>query len=848
MGGKRDKKKRAKDPLKRAALAAKRDAKADKAALRRLQKGGGASGENASDDDDDEKCHRRRDTEGRGDDDDWDAILESRRRRTRELVTPELSSIDEPFPRPPRGNFTWTLCPSNGMFYMFGGEYYNGAENVVFDELLRWDPDAKVQSTNDVHDDDDDDDEDGTVNRNNNVGQWTRILTPPPHPPPRCAHSAVYHNDAIYVFGGECATSERYHHYRDLWKFDIRNNTWEECRTIGGPPQARSGHRCLVWRHYMILFGGFHESSKNGDTRFFNDLHVYDFQSMTWTELKYGKLARLPPPRSACNLALMSTGTSSEGDALFVYGGYSKVKNASNIHVGNGSGNINGRKQQHHGLSKSSEGIVHVDCWALPLKSLVGGIAAGGGASLPPSPTWERITRKGEYPSGRAGTSSVVFQKNKMVVFGGVMDDEGDHHTMISTFYDDLFAFDMERRRWFAMGLREKKVIGGGGRRRRKKDAAVDASVGRAMTGAKINDENDGNSDDLEDDECAMTVKNEEVKSSGWGLDQLRRDMFAFTDGDGNVVFENVGGVTVDEKEEGMRSATQPIVQSVENSDVSRNFDDVALEKSDRISTLKEMLPSSSVMKVDHKGRPVALARVTPLPRINCASVVRNNTLYIYGGLLEVGEREVTLDDCWSIDLNKRDKWTCIWPGQMHLQVWKGVDSDNDSYISSDQGGDGGDNSDVNAAEFEPILEDEDDEESEEAEKRIKKEAKKVKEKEKRRAIRKEIAELRELVGLDNELRNPLPEESVADFYARTASHWNEEAAKSVEKLAADDRVESISTKELKREGFHLAKERHEELKKILDRLCELENLQHECEEKKERKKAEKKLKKDRSS
>lgn len=100
MGGKKDKKKKAKDPLKKAALAAKKDAKADRAALRRLQKEGAA--EDANDDGGD----------------DWDAILESYRSRTRELTTAELTTIDDPFPRPPRANFTWTLCPSNGMFYM----------------------------------------------------------------------------------------------------------------------------------------------------------------------------------------------------------------------------------------------------------------------------------------------------------------------------------------------------------------------------------------------------------------------------------------------------------------------------------------------------------------------------------------------------------------------------------------------------------------------------------------------------------------------------------------------------------------------------------------------------------
>jgi hypothetical protein len=184
----------------------------------------------------------------------------------------------------------------------------------------------------------------------------------------------------------------------------------------------------------------------------------------------------------------------------------------------------------------------------------------------------------------------------------------------------------------------------------------------------------------------------------------------------------------------------------------------------------------------------------------------------------------------------------------MHRQVWKGVDSDNDSCISSDQGGEGGDDGDEDVAEFEPILEDEDDDdEGEEAQKRAKKEAKKAKEKEKRRTIRNEIAALREKVGADDELRNPAPGETVADFYSRTAHYWNEEAAKSAGELASD-RVESITaTKELKREGFRLANERHEELERILGRLRELERLQLQCEEKGAKKKAEKKPKKDRS-
>ena len=240
--GKRDKKK--KDPLKKASLAAKKEAKADKAALKRLHREQDRLNSlNINDADYDADGGKKKKAAAS---DDLDSILESYRNRTKELNAVELEDLDDTvFPCPPRGNFTWTLCPANNMLYMFGGEYYDGAENLVFDELLRWDPDARQQQSN--KDDADDNKNDNTSSNITNTGQWTRILSPPPTPPPRCAHTAVYHNDAIYIFGGEMATADKYHHYKDLWKFDVKKNTWEECTSRGGSvPAARSGHRAVT--------------------------------------------------------------------------------------------------------------------------------------------------------------------------------------------------------------------------------------------------------------------------------------------------------------------------------------------------------------------------------------------------------------------------------------------------------------------------------------------------------------------------------------------------------------------------------------------------------------------------
>lgn len=51
-----------------------------------------------------------------------------------------------------------------------------------------------------------------------------------------------------------------------------------------------------------------------------------------------------------------------------------------------------------------------------------------------------------------------------------------------------------------------------------------------------------------------------------------------------------------------------------------------------------------------------------PCGRINACMVVGKDTLYIYGGMMEINDREITLDDMYSLNLSKLDEWKCIIP------------------------------------------------------------------------------------------------------------------------------------------------------------------------------------------
>eukprot|EP00644_Phytophthora_capsici_P012416 jgi/Phyca11/121937/e_gw1.46.430.1 len=514
---------------------------------------------------------------------------------------------------------------------LFGGEYFDGDVNECYNDVFKWNLDAEALRD----------------------AAWKSISSPN-SPPPRCSHQSAVYRDHLYVFGGEFATADQFHHYRDLWRFDLKTNAWEELEVKGGP-SPRSGHRMVVWRNYLVVFGGFYEAAR--ETKWFNDLYLFNLAELKWQKVTYPPHRQTPAERSGCQLAVHPS-----KDLVFVYGGYAKVKNAG----------------------EKSEGKVYSDLWALNLAPVL----------KKQPPTWEKLSRKGQAPSPRGG-AAVTVHKQRFILFGGVFDEEQRRHAIKSTFYNDLFVYDMDRRRWFEFKLRGKKSTDG--KRRRKKKTQ-----------------------NLEDDAADDTP--------------------------------------------------------------------------------------------------------APCPRINPAVMIRGSTLYVYGGVVEDGDREITLDDCWSLDLKRLDEWKEVLPGTMSHQIWKGEVSETEE--SSD--GDDDDDSDFDDEDEE---EDEDDgeDEDEDAAKKVKKEKKKkakTKKDSHRKAIRAEMEKLQEQLGLGDVERTPQMGENLRDFFARTDATWAKEVMKRPSTVENE-----LSIKEIKREGFLLAETRYNELLPVLERLNALELEQKEAEE-----------------
>ncbi|KAK1162116.1 kelch domain-containing protein 4-like [Acipenser oxyrinchus oxyrinchus] len=312
-------------------------------------------------------------------------------------------------PPSPRLNASLSVHPEKDELILFGGEYFNGQKTFLYSDLFFY-----------------------NIKKNS----WTKADVPNP-PPRRCAHQAVVVSQAggqLWVFGGEFASpdGEQFYHYKDLWVLHLATKTWEQIKATGGP-SGRSGHRMVACKRQLVVFGGFHESTR--DYVYYNDVYTFNLDTFTWARIAPSGTA--PSPRSGCQMT-----TTPEG-GIIIYGGYSKVKVKKDVDKGS-----------HHTdmFLLKNEGKEGQDKWA-----------------------WSRMNSAGVRPTPRSGFSLAVGPNNRTVLFGGVYDEEDDE-SLEGDFYNDMYFYDMVKNRWFTGQLKgpktEKK------KRRRDKKAEEEGAGG----------------------------------------------------------------------------------------------------------------------------------------------------------------------------------------------------------------------------------------------------------------------------------------------------------------------------------------------------------------------------------
>ena len=90
----------------------------------------------------------------------------------------------------------------------------------------------------------------------------------------RSGHSAVFYQPKkqMYIFGGKDSSSQK---LNDLWVFDFTTSSWTQIQPSKGKwPEQRSGHSACLYEHYMFLFGGIFEVTKE-----LNDVQAFNFKT-----------------------------------------------------------------------------------------------------------------------------------------------------------------------------------------------------------------------------------------------------------------------------------------------------------------------------------------------------------------------------------------------------------------------------------------------------------------------------------------------------------------------------------------------------------------------------------------
>ncbi|KAG0324823.1 hypothetical protein BG000_002032, partial [Podila horticola] len=511
----------------------------------------------------------------------------------------KVKIVEEVWSGPPsrRANATLTANPLNSNeLIFFGGEFYDGARCAFYNDLYRY---------------------------NIEKDEWRRI-TSPNSPGPRSSHQiAITTAGTLFLFGGEFASPNetQFFHYKDFWSMDMKTNAWEKLE-VKPKPTARSGHRMTLWKHFLVMFGGFYDNYV--DTRYYDDLWVFDTLEYKWIKVELPDQMIKPAARSGFSFIPCN-------DGVILYGGYCKE----------------------YTKGQRPKGVVHTDTWLLKMNV------------DPKLIRWEKKKKSASSPSARSGCAMAPY-KNRAVLFGGVYDDDVNEETLESTFYNELYTYQIDTGRWFPMNLKRPKTA-----KKKKSKKSKQGGRGGADAGQ------DG------DEESGKREKQKWEESTD--------EEFDYGDFEES---DNEGGAQEKDTPQDQPLTPQEVSTPASPAPEPEEEDPLATKDALAAAALAAagILPKSAAptpeVVVEEIKKPVKMGRfgrpkeddededeeepLMPCPRYNPMLAVQKSTLFIFGGILEVRDREYTLDDFFSLNLDKMTEYICLRESEFESQLWLG--------------------------------------------------------------------------------------------------------------------------------------------------------------------------------
>lgn len=221
-----------------------------------------------------------------------------------------------------------------------------------------------------------------------------------------------------------------------FWRFEPSNREWTRIETKGKTPPARSGHRMTYYKNYIVLFGGFQDTSQQ--TKYLADLWLYDTQNFVWYNPVLPLATQKPDARSSFSFLPHEMGA-------VLFGGYSRVKST-----------VTGKQTKGGGQAQRNvlKPMIHQDCFFLRIIQP----ASDAAPNTPPTVRWERRKKPANTPNPPRAGATMAYHKGRGISFGGVHDVEESEEGIDSEFFNNIFAWNIERNRYFPLTLRKPRA------------------------------------------------------------------------------------------------------------------------------------------------------------------------------------------------------------------------------------------------------------------------------------------------------------------------------------------------------------------------------------------------------
>jgi leucine-zipper-like transcriptional regulator 1 len=137
-------------------------------------------------------------------------------------------------------------------------------------------------------------------------------------PKPRSYHTGILYQNNLVLFGGFVQeNNSTFHEYcNEIYYLNFKEMTWELLK-VDNSPSCRSGHTANLYKHEMIIFGGF------GSDKCSDDFCSFDLRKQEWMRLEYyGQKIK----RRFCHTSII------HHDDLYLYGGSDGLDDLSTLY------------------------------------------------------------------------------------------------------------------------------------------------------------------------------------------------------------------------------------------------------------------------------------------------------------------------------------------------------------------------------------------------------------------------------------------------------------------------------------------------------------------------------------